>query len=152
MAMPSVEGFGQEPAQSGGGRDGPSSSLPSSLPSPWPALAERIPALVQDQFGAYRRLMALDAGEGEGPREVTAWENARKAALGHLQALIRLYDLVQAHLGRADGGGELDRMLADVLAGVRRELAADAAGDADGMDADGMDADGMDASRGEGAW
>jgi len=90
-------------------------------PHPWPALAESLPGLVRSQFAAYRRLMTFETGDEDGPREVTAWENARKAALAHLQALIRVHDLVQAHLGREGAGsaGELERMLAD----VRQELA-----------------------------
>ncbi len=94
---------------------------------PWPALAESLPGLVRSQFAAYRRLMTFETDDGDGPREVTAWENARKAALAHLQALIRLHDLVQAHLGReaAGGSGELERMLAD----VRRELVETEAGE-----------------------
>jgi|GEM_PF-6612034 len=88
---------------------------------PWPALAQRLPGLVHGQFAAYRRLMMLETGEDDGPREVTAWENARKAALAHLQALIRVHDLVQAHLasGNASDTAELDRL----LAGVRLDLA-----------------------------
>jgi hypothetical protein len=85
-------------------------------PQPWPVLAERLPGLVHGQFAAYRRLAALETGEDDGPREVTAWENARKAALAHLQALIRIHDLVQAHLAAGEGAGsaELERMLASV--------------------------------------
>ncbi|MCA8929509.1 MAG: hypothetical protein KDC18_15705 [Alphaproteobacteria bacterium] len=88
---------------------------------PWQSLAARLPTLVHGQFALYRRLMRLETAEDDGPREVTAWENARKAALAHLQALIRVHDLVQARL-TATGGSEppdLDRM----LAGIREELA-----------------------------
>lgn len=97
------------------------------FPDPWPALAERLPGLVRAQFEAYRRLMTFETDDGDGPREVTAWENARKAALAHLQALIRVHDLVQARLGREAAGGtsDLERMLAD----VRRELAETEAGE-----------------------
>ncbi len=99
-------------------------------PQPWPALAENLPGLVRGQFAAYRRLVALGGDDGDGAREVTAWENARKAALAHLQALIRVHDMVQACLGReGSDAGDLERMLAD----VRRELAEgeDGAGEAE---------------------
>tara|TARA_R110002096_G_scaffold403018_1_gene600510 strand:- start:632 stop:964 length:333 start_codon:yes stop_codon:yes gene_type:complete len=90
-------------------------------PPPWPMLAERLPALLQAQFAAYRRLVGQTFSEDEGPREVTAWENARKAALAHLQALIRVHDLVQAHL--ADPLTQNDPDLSLLLANVRRDLA-----------------------------
>jgi len=95
---------------------------------PWRSLAERLPTLVQGQFAAYRRLLRLETAEDDGPREVTAWENARKAALAHLQALIRVHDLVQARLTAGSGGSDqpdLERM----LAGIRQELAESQGGD-----------------------
>lgn len=94
-------------------------------PSFWPALAERLPHLVEGQFAAYRRLAHAETGPDDGPRDVTAWENARKAALAHLQALIRVYDLVQAHIAvPAAGPAAVDAGLTDLLSDVRRELAA----------------------------
>lgn len=95
-------------------------------PSPWLGLAERLPQLVESQFAAYRRLAHADTGPEDGPRELVAWENARKAALGHLQALIRVYDLVHGRLagaaeGQAAGGPDVSQLLTD----VRRELSAD---------------------------
>ena len=101
----------------------------------WPALAERLPQLVEAQFAAYRRLAYADTGPEDGPREMVAWENARKASLAHLQALIRVYDLVHGHLAQAveqtDGAPD---GLAGLLAEVRQELAesADDEGDFDG--------------------
>lgn len=92
--------------------------------APWFALAERLPHLVEAQFAAYRRLAHADTGPEDGPREMVAWENARKAALAHLQALIRVYDLVHGHLSqpaaREDGA---ESGLAGLLAEVRQELA-----------------------------
>jgi hypothetical protein len=93
--------------------------LPRTLP--WSVLAERLPALLEAQFAAYRRLLQADSGEDEGPREVTAWENARKAALAHLQSLIRVHDLVQAHLAQHPDGDSVDLSL--LLAEVRQDLA-----------------------------
>ncbi len=94
---------------------------PLSSALPWSALAERLPGLLKAQFAAYRRLLEADTGEGDGPREVTAWENARKAALAHLQSLIRVHDLVQAHLAQHPGDDSVDLSL--LLAEVRRDLA-----------------------------
>lgn len=94
-------------------------------PVPWPALAERLPYMVEAQFAAYRRLCHADTGPEDGPRELVAWENARKAALAHLQALIRVYDLVQGHLVQAAGLAENDAAgtnLAGLLSEVRQEL------------------------------
>ena len=94
-------------------------------PLPWLGLAERLPHLVEAQFHAYRRLAHADAGPEDGPRELVAWENARKAALAHLQALIRVYDLVQAHLGQTpERAGSAAPNLNELLADVRRELAS----------------------------
>ncbi len=89
---------------------------------PWSTLAERLPALLEAQFASYRRLLQADSGDDDGPREVTAWENARKASLAHLQSLIRLHDLVHAHLAEQPGQGAADLSL--LLADVRRDLAA----------------------------
>lgn len=95
--------------------------------TPWPALAERLPQLVEAQFAAYRRLAYADTGPEDGPRELVAWENARKAALAHLQALIRIYDLVQGQLARGAGPSEAgEPALTGLLAEVRQELAAQA--------------------------
>lgn len=92
--------------------------------TPWPTLAERLPFLVEAQFAAYRRLAHADTGPEDGPREMVAWENARKAALAHLQALIRVYDLVQGHLVQAvEQANGADAGLAGLLAEVRQELA-----------------------------
>lgn len=98
--------------------------------APWPALAERMPYLVEVQFAAYRRLAHADIGPEDGPREVVAWENARKAALAHLQALIRVYDLVNGHLAdSADTEEGAAPEVADLLAEVRQELAQTTDGD-----------------------
>jgi hypothetical protein len=101
----------------------------SSLP--WSVLAERLPALLEAQFAAYRRLLHGDAVEDDGPREVAAWENARKAALAHLQSLIRVHDLVQSHLIQPSEQNTAD--LSSLLAEVRRDLADTDADDAGGM-------------------
>lgn len=100
----------------------------------WSALAQRLPRLVEGQFAAYRRLALAETSPDDGPRDVTAWENARKAALAHLQALIRIYDLVQAHIAPPAGEAAVpDAGLAGILADVRRELveAADDDGEFD---------------------
>ncbi len=98
--------------------------------APWPALAERLPYLVEAQFTAYRRLAHADTGPEDGPREMVAWENARKAALAHLQALIRVYDLVNGHLMQAASGPHADGVeLSGLLAEVRHELAQSAGDD-----------------------
>jgi hypothetical protein len=95
--------------------------------TPWDALADRLPLLVEAQFAAYRRLAHADNGAADGPREIIAWENARKAALAHLQALIRVYDLVHARLGASvpdTAAGAAGDGLALLLSEVRRELDA----------------------------
>jgi len=90
----------------------------------WPAFAERLPRLLEAQFAAYRRLAHTETGPDDGPRDVAAWENARKAALAHLQALIRIYDLVQTHVGEARPPvGENEPDIGDLLLEVRQELA-----------------------------
>ncbi len=95
--------------------------------TPWQALAERLPHLVQAQFAAYRRLAYADTGPEDGPRELVAWENARKAALAHLQALIRVYDLVQGQLARgAERSDAGDPALSGLLSEVRQELSEQA--------------------------
>ena len=92
--------------------------------SPWVGLAERLPHLVEAQFAAYRRLAHTETGPEDGPRELVAWENARKSALGHLQALIRLYDLVSRQIVHPDSAPDgWDPALAGVLAEIRQELA-----------------------------
>lgn len=93
--------------------------------TPWPGLAERLPLLVESQFAAYRRLVHTETEPEDGPRELAAWENARKAALGHLQALIRIYDLVCGRIAQEAGQGSgWDPALAGVLADIRQELVA----------------------------
>lgn len=94
-------------------------------PFPWLSLAERLPPLVEQQFGAYRRLAYADTGPEDGPRELVAWENARKAALGHLQALIRVYDLVHGHLAQSAPATNHEPDLARLLSEVRNELSAE---------------------------
>jgi hypothetical protein len=90
----------------------------------WLSLADRLPDLVEDQFSAYRRLMLAEGGMDDGPRDVIARENARKAALAHLQALIRVYDLVQGRLAaETEPSARDERSLPGLLAEVRRELA-----------------------------
>lgn len=93
--------------------------------TPWLSLAERLPPLVEQQFAAYRRLAYADTGPEDGPRELVAWENARKAALGHLQALIRVYDLVHGHLGQNSPAAAAEPDLARMLSDVRSELSAE---------------------------
>lgn len=103
-----------------------------SEPSPWLGLAEHLPYLVESQFAAYRRLAHTEILPEDGPRELVAWENARKAALSHLQALIRVYDLVSGHITQEEGqAGGWDPALAGVLADIRQELAATDDGEED---------------------
>ncbi len=89
----------------------------------WQALDQRLPQLIEEQFAAYRRLAHTLIGPEDGPRDLVAWENAKKAALGHLQALIRIYSAVQSQLAtnvKEPGAGQND--LFALLADVRREL------------------------------
>lgn len=98
-------------------------------PIPWSALAERLPTLLEAQFANYRRLAAIEPVGDDSPRELTAWENARKAALAHLQSLIRVHDLVQARLSLQADDNELD--VRRLLAEVRLDLAGEPATDSD---------------------
>ena len=97
---------------------------PSS--DPWAALAARLPAMVQAQFDAYRRLVEWQIPEEDGPRELTQWENARKAALAHLQSLIRIHDLVQVRSLEVAAEDESPE-LAQLLSAVRQELSTGSA-------------------------
>ena len=98
--------------------------MPMTELSPWVGLAERLPHLVEAQFAAYRRLAHTETGPEDGPRELVAWENARKSALAHLQALIRIYDLVSRHIEQDDSPADAwNPALTSVLADIRQELA-----------------------------
>lgn len=100
----------------------------------WASLASRLPSMIQNQFAAYRRLVDLKIYEEDGPKELTAWENARKAALSHLQTLIRVHDLVQSRVGSSVKNDGLD--LDALLQAVRDDLDPGISGEVSEEDVD----------------
>lgn len=107
----------------------------ADMPEPNHTVSKALEQLVEKQV---RRCQALSRSArppaNAKPADIKAWEDARKAAVQHLQALIRARQMAGAAEGRLGGGDGLD------LVRLLQEAEADVANAGSGSEAQGQGA------------
>lgn len=91
--------------------------MPDDIDTLRRTLAASLPARIQSALDGYERFTALEPPEDA--KGFAAWHAAAKAALAHVEVLVKLARWAEGNSeDAAEDGGGIDRMLADARAAL----------------------------------